>query len=45
MDTLAYRYFRDPLVFWRIADANEAMLPRELTEELGRRLSIPLAEG
>jgi hypothetical protein len=42
LDHLAYRYFdHDPEQFWRICDANAALLPRELTAPPGRRLRIP----
>ena len=42
LDHLAYRYFdHDPEQFWRICDANAALLPRELTARPGRRLRIP----
>lgn len=42
LDRLAFAVYADPEQFWRIADANDGMLPEELTEELGRRLLIPL---
>jgi nucleoid-associated protein YgaU len=42
LDRLAFSLYADPEQFWRIADANDGMLPEELTEELGRRLLIPL---
>src|SRR5438876_11133838 len=45
LDNLTARYLGDPLQFWRICDANRAMRPEELTEELGRRLRITLPEG
>lgn len=35
----------DPQAFWRIADANDAMRPDELTEVVGRQLRITLPEG
>jgi len=41
LDLIAYRFYQDPLQFWRIADANLAMLPEDLTSEAGRRLAIP----
>lgn len=42
-DLLAARYFGDPAQFWRLADANAGVLnPDELTEEVGRRLTISL---
>lgn len=44
-DTLAARYFSDPLVGWRIADANGRGIPEDLTAQPGRRLRIAIAEG
>jgi len=44
MDQLAASYLGDPEQFWRLADANGVLDPREL-EELGRRLLITLPEG
>jgi hypothetical protein len=45
LDHLAAKYLNDPEAFWRIADANAAMRPEELTEIPGRRLRITLPEG
>lgn len=45
LDNVAARYLGDPLQFWRVCDANRAMRPEELTEEIGRRLRITLPEG
>lgn len=42
LDNLTARYLGDPTEFWRIADANGAMRPEELTEEPGRRIRIAL---
>jgi hypothetical protein len=42
LDTIAARMLGDPLQFWRIADANEAMNPFGLAEP-GRFLKIPTA--
>jgi hypothetical protein len=44
-DSLGAKYFGDPLLYWRIADANAVVDPNELTDTLGRRLEIPLAPG
>ncbi|GAA3818074.1 hypothetical protein [Streptomyces chiangmaiensis] len=44
-DLLAQRFFGDPGQWWRIADANPALDPRELTDEAGRVIGIPLAGG
>lgn len=45
LDNIAAHYMDDPEAFWRIADANSAMRPEELTETIGRRLRITLPEG
>jgi hypothetical protein len=45
LDNLAARYFGDPLLFWRICDANDAVRPRDLVAEFGRRLRITLPQG
>lgn len=45
LDNLAALYLGDPLVFWQICDANDAMRPEELTETVGRRLRITLPQG
>lgn len=44
-DTVANDYLSDPEQFWRIADANAAMNPPELTSEPGSTLRITLPEG
>lgn len=43
LDNLAARNLGDPLLFWRICDANDAMNPLELTECPGRilRIAVP----
>jgi hypothetical protein len=45
LDLLAARYLGDPELFWRLCDANAALRPDELTEEIGRVLRITLPEG
>ncbi|SFN69867.1 LysM peptidoglycan-binding domain-containing protein [Nitrosospira briensis] len=45
LDNITARYLGDPEQFWRVCDANNAMLPQALTEEIGRRLRIPLDLG
>jgi len=45
LDNIAAKYMDDPEAFWRIADANSAMRPQDLTEPSGRRLRITLPEG
>jgi hypothetical protein len=42
LDNVTARFLRDPEQFWRLADANDAMKPEELTDEIGRALVIPL---
>jgi hypothetical protein len=44
-DTLGAIYLADPLLYWRIADANAVIDPFELTDVLGRRVDIPLPPG
>jgi hypothetical protein len=41
-DNVTARYLGDPEQFWRVADANGAMRPDDLTAEIGRVLTIPL---
>lgn len=43
LDLIAHLYYRDPELFWRICDANKAMLPDELVAEVGRQIMIPPA--
>jgi len=45
LDNITAAYLDDPEQFWRIADANRAQRPDELTETVGRRLRITLPEG
>jgi len=40
LDLIAYQYYGDPLLYWEIADANNAMQPEELLR-VGNRLLIP----
>ena len=42
LDNLAARYVGDPEQFWRICDANDAVRPEELLEEVGRVIRIGL---
>lgn len=42
LDLITARTLGDPLQFWRVCDANNALNPFELTEEVGRRLKIPM---
>ena len=45
LDNITAEYLGDPEQFWRLCDANNAVRPDELTEEIGRRLRITLPEG
>ncbi|MEJ2418323.1 MAG: hypothetical protein P8Y45_15625 [Exilibacterium sp.] len=45
LDQIAALHLSDPQAFWRLADANDAMRPEDLTREPGRRLRITLPEG
>ncbi len=45
IDHIAAEQFGDAELYWRIADANRALAPGELTERIGRRLRITLPEG
>ncbi len=45
MDLIAGAELGDPLAFWRICDANDAMRPDDLAASVGRRLRIALPEG
>lgn len=44
LDNVTAQYLGDPELFWRVADANNAMHPDELMT-IGRRLRITLPEG
>jgi hypothetical protein len=45
LDHIAARELGDPLLFWRLCDANRALRPEELLETIGRRLLISMPEG
>lgn len=45
LDNVTARYLGDPEQFWQVCDVNDAMRPDELTEEIGRRLKIPMPTG
>ena len=46
LDLITARTLGDPEQFWRVADANNAMNPFELTEEPGKtlRIAVPQVE-
>jgi len=43
-DLLAYEFYKEPQLFWRIADANEVMRPSEMVSNLGGLIGIPTKE-
>jgi hypothetical protein len=45
IDNISAAQFGDPQLYWRIADANRALAPDELTARIGRWLSITLPAG
>jgi hypothetical protein len=44
LDNLTARTLGVPEAFWRVADANDAMSPFDLTAIPGRRLRVPLPQ-
>jgi hypothetical protein len=45
LDNVTAEFLGDPEQFWRVADANGAIAPEELTDTVGSRLRITLPEG
>ena len=45
LDRLAAQYLGDPILYWRLCDANNALRPDELTEQPGATLRITLPAG
>ena len=45
LDHIAHQYLGDPERFWQLCDANNAIQPDELTEEIGKKIRITLPEG
>src|SRR5262249_37890638 len=45
LDQTASQFLGDPKQFWRIADANNAMQPDDLTQKPGSTIRITLPEG
>ena len=41
LDLIAFQQFGDAEQFWRICDANDALRPDDLTEQIGARIRIP----
>lgn len=44
LDQITHQTLGEPEQFWQVADANDAMNPKDLTAEMGQRLRIPLPE-
>jgi hypothetical protein len=44
-DLLGQRHLGDAELWWRLADANGVVDPRDLTEPIGRRIRVTLPEG
>lgn len=44
LDLIAARTLGDPVQWWRVADANEAMDPFDLTDVPGVRLRVPIPQ-
>ncbi|HEU5161292.1 MAG TPA: LysM domain-containing protein [Streptosporangiaceae bacterium] len=44
-DLVANQFLGDPEQWWRIADANPVLDPRELTDTAGKKIRITLPEG
>jgi hypothetical protein len=45
LDSLAYENFGDPILYWMICDANNAVEPDQLMVDVGSSIQIPLAAG
>ena len=45
LDRITATYLGDPEQFWRVCDANDAIVPNELTDTLGRPIRITMPEG
>ena len=44
LDMITASKLGDPEQFWRIADANNAMNPVDLTDEIGKVLRVPIPQ-
>jgi nucleoid-associated protein YgaU len=44
LDLMAHRTLGDPLAFWRIADANNALHPWDLLDDIGRSIRVPVPQ-
>jgi hypothetical protein len=45
VDNLAAQHLGDPLLYWRLCDANAVMHPEQLTAHTGDKVAITLPEG
>lgn len=45
LDLITARTLGDPLQFWRIADANDALNPFDLVTPLGRRVRVTMPQA
>ncbi len=45
LDNITAQYLGDAEQFWRLADANDAMHPDDLTDTVGGKIRITLPEG
>jgi hypothetical protein len=45
LDRLASVYLGDPILYWRLCDANGALAPDDLLGVIGRTLNITLPQG
>lgn len=45
LDNITNQYYGDPERFWQLCDANNAMLPDELTGQPDAKINITLPEG
>lgn len=45
VDSIAAKFFGDPLLYWRICDANRALAPQETTATVGDTVAITLPQG
>lgn len=44
LDSITATHLGDPLQFWQVCDANNAMNPFDLVSEVGKRVRVPLPQ-
>lgn len=44
LDSISSSHLGDPLQFWQVCDANNAMNPFELVDATGKRVRVPLPQ-